>query len=108
KPAYLLGLRLFRLYFRNPSSLSGNASFFDARGRLYVGPFAEQVMVNTGKLVNRGMPRRILHEPLNGDIKLQQQSPLAVFAHQALQPEKSTDTGALGNRIDLVQAGARV
>src|SRR3546814_11621849 len=54
-----------------------------------VGPAVQQVMVNASQLHDRRVPRGILVQALDGHIHIQQQIALAIFAYQALHPEKS-------------------
>src|SRR5690606_28887174 len=73
-----------------------------------VGPAAQQVVIDAGKLHDGRMAGGVLVESLDGNVHVQQQIALAVFAHQALHPEKRADARAARYRIDLVQTCARI
>lgn len=65
-------------------------------------------MVDAHQLRYRRIVGQVAGELLNGVVQLQQQAALAVFPHQALNPEKGRQTGPLGDRCDPVQTGARI
>ena len=75
-------------------------------------PLPEQIMIDAGEL-HRGLGgHRLIGEvaaqPLDAQIEIEEQRPLAVVPHHALNPEKGTEPHATADRIDVVQARRRV
>src|SRR5689334_2920134 len=68
----------------------------------------QQVMVDVEQAVDRLVLWNNGGEVLDRGIKIEQQLALAVLAHHAFDPEKRRQAHAASDRLDAVQARARV